>query len=109
VYRGWIESPGGEPFLTTICSPAELPKLKEEGKGRFLTTRRRHHLRDRSSQKAFHQAVRRAGRVKPAICHTLRHSFATHLLVGGYDIPTVQELLGYAIGKPALIRRSSVA
>jgi integron integrase len=63
----------------------------------------RHHQHERTVQRAVQVAVRKAGILQPASCHTFRHCFATHLPEAGYDIRTVQELLGHADVRATMI------
>jgi site-specific recombinase XerC len=80
------------------CSPREKrwknANTGEEG---------RHHTDESLVRKAVKEAVVKTGLIKRATCHTFRHSFATHLLEGGYDIRTVQELLGHKDVKTTMI------
>lgn len=78
--------------------PAEKPAIDPRS-GRL----RRHHVHESGLQKAVRAAARQAGLTKPVSCHTFRHSFATHLIAAGYDIRTVQELLGHSDVKTTMI------
>ena len=65
--------------------------------------KRRHHLHETVLQRAVHDAVKAAGLTKRVSCHTFRHTFATQLLQSGYDIRTVQELLGHTDVRTTMI------
>jgi integron integrase len=96
---GWVALPGaldrkypnaGREWAWQWVFPATRIYVDRE-----TAKRHRHHYHESAIQRVVKEAVRQSGIAKPATCHTFRHSFATHLLEDGYDIRTVQELLGH--------------
>jgi site-specific recombinase XerC len=91
--------PGAAPHILREDAPPKESRWKNTQTGE----EGRHHVHESIIPKAVTGAVRKAGFAKRATCHTVRHSFATQLLEGGYDIRTVQELIGHREVKATMI------
>jgi site-specific recombinase XerC len=104
---GWVNMPGALarklPYAGRELAWQFLFPARRQHTDQATGQRRRHHLHASAVQREVSSAGRRAGIQKRVTCHTLRHSFATHLLEDRYDIRTIQELLGHRDVKTTMI------